>query len=298
MPHIKPWLWLLLWVSVLGQEQWGQAGALRVHTCCSLSPTTSCRELVAAAASCRGEREEHRRQRQEPAPDAQGPGAMEAVWLAGLLWALALVLPAVLVTALCIGCRDASSPAHGVPAVADYEYKPPPCVPHNSFMVLTRASYPARNQIKQQPVGPAEQFLSIPRSPQMPQSRQVSSCRTETDNESLPSYENQEGPRAGDDDDDYNNELYATGYVEVLPDSMTEPAAELVTSRMELRDSASSVAPADDYENVPEAQRQSLADSLEYINMPESGSSLPDDHCGSSNRESEDDCPDYENLHR
>ncbi|XP_075774049.1 linker for activation of T-cells family member 1, partial [Pelodiscus sinensis] len=147
-------------------------------------------------------------------------------------------------------------------------------------------------------VGPAEQFLSIPRSPQMPQSRQVSSCRTETDNESLPSYENQEGPRAGDDDDDYNNELYATGYVEVLPDSMTEPAAELVTSRTELRDSASSVAPADDYENVPEAQRQSLADSLEYINMPESGSSLPDDHCGSSNRESEDDCPDYENLHR
>ncbi|XP_074985199.1 linker for activation of T-cells family member 1 isoform X2 [Caretta caretta] len=215
---------------------------------------------------------------------------MEAVSLAGVLWAFVLVLPAVLATALCIGCRDTGSPAHGAQAVGDYEYKPPPCVPPNSFMVLTRANYPSRNQIKQQPVAPAEQFLSIPRSPQAPQSRQVSFTRTETDNER---------PHGDDDDDnDYNNELYITGYVEVLPDSITETSPkEVVTSGPELRDSVSSVAMGDEYENMPEAQRESLADSLEYVNMPEPGSSIPDAHYGTSNRESEDDGPDYENLH-
>ncbi|XP_074852223.1 linker for activation of T-cells family member 1 [Carettochelys insculpta] len=224
---------------------------------------------------------------------------MEAISLAGVLWAFTLVLPALLVMALCIGCRDNSSPAHGAQAVADYEYKPPPYVTHNSFMVLTRTTYPSRNQIKQQPVGPAEQFLSIPQSPQVPQSRQASFSRTETDNDSVPSYENAERPHGdGDEDNDYNNDLYATGYVEVLPDSVTEmPPTELVTSTPD-RGNASSAAPAEDYENAPEAQRQSLADSLEYVNMPEPGCSLPDDHCGSSNRESEDDGPDYENLHR
>ncbi|CAM4677905.1 linker for activation of T-cells family member 1 isoform X1 [Lepidochelys kempii] len=224
---------------------------------------------------------------------------MEAVSLAGVLWAFVLVLPAVLATALCIGCRDTGSPAHGAQAVGDYEYKPPPCVPPNSFMVLTRANYPSRNQIKQQPVAPAEQFLSIPRSPQAPQSRQVSFTRTETDNDSVPSYENEERPRGDDDDDnDYNNELYITGYVEVLPDSITETSPkEVVTSGPELRDSVSSVAMGDEYENMPEAQRESLADSLEYVNMPEPGSSIPDAHYGASNRESEDDGPDYENLH-
>ncbi|XP_065278215.1 linker for activation of T-cells family member 1 [Emys orbicularis] len=246
---------------------------------------------------------------------------MEAVSLAGVLWAFVLVLPAVLATALCIGCRDtgspgaewdgpplppplmlrpALSPAHGAQAVGDYEYKPPPCVPPNSFMVLTRANYPSRNQIKQQPVPPAEQFLSIPRSPQAPQSRQVSFTRTETDNDSVPSYENEERPRGDDDDDnDYNNEIYTPGYVEVLPDSVTETSpTELVTSGPELRDSASSVGMGDEYENMPEAQRESLADSLEYVNMPEPVSGLPDAHYGASDRESEDDGPDYENLHR
>ncbi|XP_067401859.1 linker for activation of T-cells family member 1 isoform X2 [Emydura macquarii macquarii] len=222
---------------------------------------------------------------------------MEAVSLAGVLWALVLVLPAVLATALCIGCRDASSPVHGAQAVGDYEYKPPPCVPPNSFMVLTRTNYPSRNQIKQQPVVPAEQFLSIPRSPQVPQSRQVSFTRTETDNDSVPSYENEERTR-GDEDNDYNNELYATGYVEVLPDSITEtPPAVLIPSGPELRDSVSSVTMGEEYENVPEAQRESLADSLEYVNMPEPGASLPDAHYGASDRESEEDGPDYENLH-
>ncbi|XP_037754786.1 linker for activation of T-cells family member 1 [Chelonia mydas] len=167
-------------------------------------------------------------------------------------------------------------------------------------MVLTRANYPSRNQIKQQPLAAAEPFLSIPRSPQAPQSRQVSFTRTETDNDSVPSYENEERPRGDEDDDnDYNNELYITGYVEVLPDSITETSPkEVVTSRPELRDSVSSVAMGDEYENVPEAQRESLADSLEYVNMPEPGSSIPDAHYGASNRESEDDGPDYENLHR
>ncbi|XP_074920771.1 linker for activation of T-cells family member 1 [Chelonoidis abingdonii] len=241
---------------------------------------------------------------------------MEAVSLTGVLWAVVLVLPAVLATALCIGCRDtgspgaewarsplpppltlcpALSPAHGAQAVGDYEYKPPPCVPPNSFMVLTRAN--------SRPFPPGhphpEQFLSIPRSPQAPQSRQVSLTRTETDNDSVPSYENEERPRGDDDDNDYNNEIYIPGYVEVLPDSVTEASpTELVTSGPELRDSVSSVAMGDEYENMPEAQRESLADSLEYVNMPEPGSSLPDAHYGASDRESEDDGPDYENLHR
>ncbi|XP_067171041.1 uncharacterized protein DKFZp434B061-like isoform X1 [Apteryx mantelli] len=106
-------------------------------------------------------------------------GLMDALWPYGVLWGLLLLVPTVLLAALCARCRD----PHGHGAQIDnYEYKPPPCEPHNSFMLLTRPRCPSRTPIKQQPVTSAELFLSIPRSPQAPQSRKVSFTHPEPDN--------------------------------------------------------------------------------------------------------------------
>ncbi|XP_062456713.1 linker for activation of T-cells family member 1 isoform X1 [Rhea pennata] len=228
---------------------------------------------------------------------------MDAPWPEGLLWGLLLLVPTALLAALCARCRD---PCGHSAQIDNYEYKPPPCEPHNSFMLLTRPRCPSRTPIKQQKVPSAEPFLSIPRSPQAPQSRKVSFTRPEPDNDSVPSYEN-EGeagghprvawprapspapPAAPESEDDYNNELYATGYVEVLPDGAAEPSPP---QQPQARDSGSLVAPGEEYENVPDGHRQSLADSLEYVNIPDAGASPAPRYAS----ESEEDAPDYENL--
>ncbi|XP_068779267.1 linker for activation of T-cells family member 1-like isoform X4 [Struthio camelus] len=228
---------------------------------------------------------------------------MDALWPAGLLWGLLLLLPTALLAALCACCRQPRG--HGA-QIDNYEYKPPACAPANSFMLLTRPSCPSHTPIKQQTVPSAEPFLSIPRSPQAPQSRKVSFTRPEPDNDSVPSYENEAEagghprgvwprapspapPAAPEAEDDYNNDLYATGYVEVLPDAAAQPGPP---QPPQARDSGSSAAPGEEYENVPDAHRHSLADSLEYVNVPEGGASPAPRYAS----ESEEDAPDYENL--
>ncbi|XP_074874866.1 uncharacterized protein LOC142026015 [Buteo buteo] len=142
-----------------------------------------------------------------------------------------------------------------------------------TVVVAPRPSQPPHHPQPLPPWGPpAETVLQLP-SPHPPQSRRVSTARPET------------GPRdpppPPEGDDDYSNEPYATGYVEVLPDQDGTPP------RGEGRHEA---APSEEYENVPEGARRSLADSLEYINVPPTGSTPRDAS------ESEDNGPDYENL--
>ncbi|XP_059586383.1 linker for activation of T-cells family member 1 isoform X2 [Alligator mississippiensis] len=228
---------------------------------------------------------------------------MEPALLA--LGVLALLPP--VAALLCAHCPRRSP--RGPEAIGDYEYKPPaPCAPQNSFILLSRSSCAPRNQIRQQPVTPTEQFLSIPRSPQAPPSRTASVARPEPDNDSVPSYENEEHPPhvaadMEDDDNDYNNDT--PGYVVVLPDGAAgPPLAEPPAPASAPQDNSCSAMAGEDYENFPEPpptppepqMRESLADSLEYVNMPEPGA--PEPQYGSSDRESEEDGPDYENLQR
>ncbi|GAB0202405.1 hypothetical protein GRJ2_002706100 [Grus japonensis] len=146
-------------------------------------------------------------------------------------------------------------------------------------MVITPSRCPSQPPVHpQQPPlwgSQAETVLQLP-SPQPPQSRRVSTAHPE------PGPRDPPPPPEGDDD--YSNEPYATGYIEVLPDQ----AAPDGTPRG--GDSESSAAPGEEYENVPEGTRSSLGDSLEYINVPPAGSSPRDAS------ESEDYGPDYENL--
>ncbi|XP_053908991.1 linker for activation of T-cells family member 1 isoform X4 [Cuculus canorus] len=74
-------------------------------------------------------------------------------------------------------------------------------------------------------------------------------------------------------EDDYTNDAYVTGYVQVLP----EPEG-----------AGPSAPPSEEYENLPDDRSDSRADSLEYINLPPPGSAPAS--------ESEDGAPDYENL--
>ncbi|XP_025050733.1 linker for activation of T-cells family member 1 [Alligator sinensis] len=102
-----------------------------------------------------------------------------------------------------------------------------------------------------------------------------------------------------DDDNDYNNDT--PGYVVVLPDgaagpSLAEPPAP--ASAPAPQDNSCSVTPQsfDPPPRTPQTRESLAADSLEYVNMPEPGA--PEPQYGSSDRESEEDGPDYENLQR
>ncbi|XP_070586444.1 linker for activation of T-cells family member 1-like isoform X3 [Erythrolamprus reginae] len=102
------------------------------------------------------------------------------------------------------------------------------------------------------------------------------------DNESVPSYENEEIPCPTDDD-----ENYTTGYIEVLPD--------VPITEQKNKDHGSSESIIDQYENVGESLRNS---PNEYVNILEPKPSILDPcfAVDTSDRESEDDIPDYENV--
>ncbi|XP_061229920.1 uncharacterized protein LOC133223318 [Neopsephotus bourkii] len=76
-------------------------------------------------------------------------------------------------------------------------------------------------------------------------------------------------PPAEEHDEDYTNDPYVTGYVDVIPDEASDRTAP----------------PGGDYENVPDGAQSPFGGSLEYINLPAGGAS-----------ESEDNGGDYENF--
>ncbi|KAL8176863.1 UNVERIFIED_CONTAM: hypothetical protein K2H54_039539 [Gekko kuhli] len=190
-----------------------------------------------------------------------------------LIWLLTFTVPTLVVLlVLCIGCRD---PESDMPPIDDYQYKP-----HSSgqetFRVLRRNPSP--------PWAPPPRQPDLQRCPPRNLPRPAGSFCNE-DNGSIPSYENEGQPCATDDD-----ENYVPGYIEVLPDA---PVGEQGHG-----DGASTGSIGDQYENMPESPASSRHSLGEYVNVLEPDPTILD-LCvegGTSDLESEDDAPDYENI--
>ncbi|XP_030065353.1 linker for activation of T-cells family member 1 [Microcaecilia unicolor] len=221
-----------------------------------------------------------------------------------LMWAFILVLPVILTMALCIGCRE-RAPTRIPQSVDDYDFKPSYMShPHSSFTVIRNPSTGMPNNFSNSlPVSTPETFLSVPCSPLVPESRRSSFTPAEVDNESVPSYEN-EGQKTPEDED-YINDSYISGYIDVLPDIVETPVSDPEPVREpepagETHSDRLSSTNTEEYENVLDQQRDSMGDSLEYVNVPEQhqvgqrSDNLSYD--GGSNQDSEEDTPDYENV--
>ncbi|XP_042332619.1 linker for activation of T-cells family member 1 isoform X2 [Sceloporus undulatus] len=158
-----------------------------------------------------------------------------AVFTTGdLFWILALTVPVLVVLlVLCIDCRDTEL---DTPPISDYEDKPPTTGRHETFRVLRRPPSPPLCAIQSQPDLRRCFPYSLPNL--------SASFKVEGDNESIPSYENEEPPCITDDE-----ENYVPGYIVVIPD------VPITYQRNE--DHASSDSIMDQYENMPECQRYS-----------------------------------------
>ncbi|XP_072860636.1 linker for activation of T-cells family member 1 isoform X3 [Pogona vitticeps] len=206
---------------------------------------------------------------------------MDAFQMGELFWILALTVPVLVVLlALCVDCRD---PELDTPPIGDYEEKPPTTVRPQTFRVLRRPPSPSFSSNHSLP-----DLKSLP-------NQSLSFFQAEGDDESVPSYENQEQVCITDDE-----ENYFPGYIVVLPD------VPIVDQRNE--DHASTDSVVDQYENMPESERHSPGD---YVNVLEPEATILDpcfdvlllqsdaSHLperGSSDQESEEDTPDYENV--
>nr|DBA07029.1 TPA_exp: linker for activation of T cells [Gallus gallus] len=215
------------------------------------------------------------------------------------LWGSAFLMAALLLTAaLCVRCHRQRSP--GAPLYdRDKPMSEPP--PH-SFQILPVVRHP--QSAPPPPRGAAPEMILNPNpnlhnpnihlswgtrghgdagSPQTSQQRRISATRPEPERGSPTC--------APESEDDYSNEVYASGYVKVLPDA--EDAAQR-SNGTATADTAAHATPPEQYENVPDVSRHSLGDSLEYINVPTVTPS-PASRYG-SDRDSDADGPDYENV--
>ncbi|XP_008115723.1 linker for activation of T-cells family member 1 isoform X2 [Anolis carolinensis] len=196
-----------------------------------------------------------------------------------LFWMLILTVPVLVVLlVLCIDCRDTEL---DTPPIGDYEDKPPTTFRPQTFRVVRRPPSPPWSAIQSQP--------DLRRCPPYSFSNQSTTLKDEVDNESMPSYENEEPPFIPFIPDDEEND--GPGYILVLPD------VPITNQRNE--DHASSDSIMDQYENMPESQRHSVG---EYVNIlePEATILEPCFPVGASDctsdQESDDDIPDYENV--
>ncbi|XP_053527651.1 linker for activation of T-cells family member 1 isoform X2 [Artibeus jamaicensis] len=220
-----------------------------------------------------------------------------AILLSLVLGLLLLPLLAVLLTALCVRCRElqdshgSADPNSGIPR--SIVIKRPPMIapwpPATSYPPVTSCLSLSQPDL-----------LPIPRSPQPPGgSHQVPSSRQDSDGE----------PVCEDEDEDEDEEDYHTeGYLEVLPDTVPAacsavPAAP-VPSGAGLRDSAFSMESGEDYVNVPESEESadaSLDGSREYVNVsqelqPTAKTEPAILSSQEAEEEEEEGAPDYENL--
>lgn len=256
-----------------------------------------------------------------------------AVLLPVVLGLLLLPLLAVLLTALCVRCRE-------LPDTYAYDSAVPDSLPR-SIMIKrppTLAPWPQATVTSCPPLSQPD-LLPIPRSPQPPGgSHRMPSARQDSDGtNSVASYENEgasgpPGPWAGrlgparaaltpcpsseaacedeDDEEDYHNE----GYLVVLPDTVPATATATATctavpaaaapSNPGPRDSAFSMESGEDYVNVPESEESadaSLDGSREYVNVSqELQPTVRTESATLASQEAEEEeeegAPDYENL--
>ncbi|XP_027718441.1 linker for activation of T-cells family member 1 isoform X2 [Vombatus ursinus] len=214
-----------------------------------------------------------------------------------LLWLLILLFPALLVTALCLCCRDLPASPASSPTGPNSEVPPSDgsYQPGSGLVILKR---PYTNTSWPSTVSCQPDLLPIPRSPQHPGLSNRITSRRDADTRSEPSYENEE-PEDADEEDDYHNE----GYLEVLPDDCPNSnSAPLSNSTPNLgspglRDSPSSMVWGEDYVNVSESTEVSLGGSCEYVNVPEvQDERTPSSRTPVTDQDGEEEGPDYENV--
>ncbi|XP_068102669.1 E3 ubiquitin-protein ligase TRIM58-like [Hyperolius riggenbachi] len=230
------------------------------------------------------------------------------------VWAGACVLPLVLITAFCLGCRR-KIPVH-IPETCQYDRHPPCIPPSNSFIVISKSQ---GCSILQRPSTSQNEFLTIPRSP-IPNASRRSSAGYQDVSENVPisggilisKRQEQEDDEDHDyDDNDAPSDISNHGYIQVLPDEHSaepEPVVAGPSCDNDNRGSLSSVTL--DYVNVgppPELKVVSEARDDNYVNVGESSESKEsleyvnvDDPVKPArviNIDSDDDdIPDYENL--
>nr|XP_020862540.1 linker for activation of T-cells family member 1 isoform X2 [Phascolarctos cinereus] len=197
-----------------------------------------------------------------------------------LLWLLILLFPALLVTALCLCCRDFPGPNSEV-SPSDSSYQP------SSGLVILKRPY--TNTSWPSAVSCQPDLLPIPRSPQHPGLSHRITSRRDADTQ----------PEDADEEDDYHNE----GYLEVLPDDCPNSSSAPLSNSAPnlgspgLRDSPSSMVWGEDYVNVLESTEVSLGGSCEYVNMPEAQEErTPSNRTPVTDQEGEEEGPDYENV--
>ncbi|XP_072454384.1 linker for activation of T-cells family member 1 isoform X2 [Notamacropus eugenii] len=220
-----------------------------------------------------------------------------------LLWLLILLFPALLVTALCLCCRDLPASPASSPTGPNLEVPTSGRDPPVTGLVILKRPYTNVTFPSTIPSQP-EVLLPIPNSPRHPVlSREITS-RRDPDTRSEPSYEN-EGisvtPECedADEDEDYHNE----GYLVVLPDDcpnagsapLSNSAPNLESSG--LRDSPSPLLWGEDYVNVSGSTEVSLGGSCEYVNVPEAQDErTPSNRTPVTDQDGEEEGPDYENV--
>ncbi|KAF6125026.1 linker for activation of T cells [Phyllostomus discolor] len=230
-----------------------------------------------------------------------------AILLPLVLGLLLLPLLAVLLTALCVRCRELTdsddSGASDSGTLHRIVIKRPPMItswsPATSYPSFT--SHPSLSQ---------PDLLPMPRSPQPPGgSHQVSSSRQDSDGaNSVASYENEEPVCEDEDEDEDEEDYHNEGYLVVLPDTVpatcSAAKAAPMPSNPGLRDSAFSMELGEDYVNVPESEESadaSLDGSREYVNVsqelqPAARTEPAILSSQEAEEEEEEGAPDYENL--
>ncbi|XP_074053472.1 LOW QUALITY PROTEIN: linker for activation of T-cells family member 1 [Macrotis lagotis] len=213
-----------------------------------------------------------------------------------LFWLLILLFPALLVTALCLCCRDFPGPNSEI--LPRYGSSPPGSglviiKPPGPRIPAATNPYPTDTNI----IWPSSR-LDVPPVPRSPQNVGVphqSPSQQDIDSRSEPSYENEEPEDA--EEDDYHNDN--EGYLEVLPDvcpNSQKPRSPTNPDTPSLRDSPSSMW-GEDYVNVSESTEVSLGGSCEYVNVPEAQEErTPSNQTPVTDQDGEEEGPDYENV--
>ncbi|XP_077130169.1 uncharacterized protein LOC143785299 isoform X5 [Ranitomeya variabilis] len=216
-----------------------------------------------------------------------------------VMYFVAVVLPIVLITGLCISCHR-KIPIHITQT--DYcdnktHYTPP----SSSFMIMHRPPAHLRSVSSQGTMCHQDILLTIPKSPNCESRR--SSVGREIQGypdgcDSIPraastSFLKSKSIEVDDYDDEGEDPNY--GYIEVLPDDGATNLGPVlvVTCDADNRASLSSVGTDENYVNVGNSD-DTKGESLEYVNVEDA-----ETHSASINQESEDDdIPEYENIEK
>ncbi|XP_072340059.1 uncharacterized protein [Scyliorhinus torazame] len=181
---------------------------------------------------------------------------MEYTTAIGICWMLMFILPMWMVAVMCMKCRNAAPTR-----IASYgDYIDSKHFSHgntvSSFTVIRQSNYqpPVNNHL-------------LPPSPH-PNSRRTSLLEEkESDNESLPNYENT-AKESSDDETDYPNTN--TNYIVVIPDNAATVTSPQTTSRTSHVNRISSGTLTEDYENLKEDIIDGAqGGSSNYVNIDE-----------------------------